>query len=311
MTILLFANNANSTLAAGLPATGAGSTTIVLAAGTGALFPVPSGGAGFKLTLQDAATQTLEEIVLCTNVVTDTLTVIRAQEGTSARAWNVGDLASNFHTAGAMANAVQQDQLQLGTYEIAIVGGTANALTGTVASGLTALANGMRIRYPSQGTNTSAATFNLTLGATATGALPIITADTAISGGTTGLMGGTLPPLGYNTELTYSLILDSWVLTPIAPINLMPRAWAIFTAGTLGFSCNIATWTKASTGVYNFTFTNQLPTPNYGINFGANNAVTNATAALSNALATGGTINGFNTTSGAAQDIDGMITFWC
>jgi hypothetical protein len=260
------------------------------------------------VTLQDAATQTLEEICLCTGISTDTLTVIRSQEGTTARAWNVGDLIGNFVTAGAAANAVQQDQLQLGTYEIATVTGT-ETIAGTIASGLTALTNGMRVRFPSQGTNSGPATFNLTLGATATGALSIVTADTAVGGGISTLMAGTLPPLGYNVELTYSLILNYWVLTPIAPINLMPRAWAIFTAGTLGFSANIATWSKSATGVYNFTFSNNLPSANYGINFGS--ATLEGAAYLASPTTGGGTLNGYNTTSGAALDINGCVTFWC
>ena len=309
MSILQFANEAISNLASGLPATGAGSTTIVLTTGTGALFPAISGGTTFKGTLWDAATQTINEIVLVTAISADTLTVIRGQEGTTARAWNVGDIFGNYITAGTLANAVQQDQVQLGTYDIPTVSGN-NTITGTVASNLTALTNGMRVRFPSQGPNTTAVTFNLTLGATATGAQPVITADTAQTLGTNGLQGGIMPPIGYFVDLTWSTTLAAWVLSPIAPINLMPRAYAIFTSGTLGFSANIATWTRASTGVYNFTFANELQTANWGINFGSNGTIAESTASCSNLSVSGGTINGFNTTTGAAQDIDGMVTIW-
>ena len=44
----LYANNASSTLASGVNAT---DNTLVLAAGQGALFPAPSGGDFFLLTL--------------------------------------------------------------------------------------------------------------------------------------------------------------------------------------------------------------------------------------------------------------------
>jgi hypothetical protein len=316
--ILLFANNAGSTLASGLPASGAGSTTIVLATGTGALFPSPSTGQAFKVTLVDAATQTLNEICLCTSRTSDTLTVLRAQEGTTALGWAVGDLCSNFNTAGAQAAAVQADQLQLGSYDLVAVGGTVNAITATLPSNLTALVNGMKVRFLASGVNTNAMTLNLTLGATATGAISILVADTSITGNFSLATAGTVPCAGYPIELTYASGLAGtgvgWVLTPIAPQNLMPRAWAIFTAGTLSWGANIATWAKSATGVYNFTFTSPLTSATgsqpWGINFGPDASIAEAGASASNQTHLGGTINGFNTTTGVALDINGCITIW-
>lgn len=311
--ILLFANNAGSTLASGLPASGAGSTTVVLATGTGVLFPNPGAGQAFKLTLVDAATETLFEICLCTAVSTDTLTVLRGQEGTTARAWNVGDLANNFNTAGAAAAAVQADQHQLGTYDIPTIGGTAGVITGTLTSALTALTNGMKVRFLSPGPSTGGATFNLTLGATATGAITIFQADPGVSGGISAA-NGALPVAGYPVELTYSATINSgspgWLLGAVAAPALQPRAMALFAGGTLANSQNIATWTRASAGVYNFTFATNLGSAAWGITWGADGAVATALASASNKLNSGGTINGFDTNTGAAKDVDGTVVFW-
>ena len=98
---LLAANNAQSVLAAGISAS---ATSLTLNTGTGALFPAPvSGTSFFKLTLIDAATGQLTEIVHVTARTGDTLTIDRAQEGTLARAWSANDIAANMMTAGTLS----------------------------------------------------------------------------------------------------------------------------------------------------------------------------------------------------------------
>jgi len=104
--IILFANNATSTLAGSISNV---ATTCLLAPGSGALFPSPSGGNFFKLTFSDAATGLLKEIVHCTARSADTLTIVRAQEGTTALAWTAGDIAANLLTAGTMEGFPQDD----------------------------------------------------------------------------------------------------------------------------------------------------------------------------------------------------------
>lgn len=97
---LLAANNAQSVLAAGISAS---ATSLTLNTGTGALFPSPvSGTSFFKLTLIDAATGQLNEIVHVTAKSGDVLTIVRGQEGTSARAWSANDIAANMLTAGTI-----------------------------------------------------------------------------------------------------------------------------------------------------------------------------------------------------------------
>jgi len=105
VTIFIFANNANSTLAAPISAL---ATSVTLTSGSGALFPNPSAGQQFSLTFNDAATGLLTEIVYCTGRSGDTLSpIVRAQEGTAALSWLAGDLAANLLTAGQM-NAIVQ-----------------------------------------------------------------------------------------------------------------------------------------------------------------------------------------------------------
>jgi hypothetical protein len=104
VSVFIFANDASSTLAGPISNS---ATSVTLSAGTGAEFPNPSAGQQFALTFNDAATGLLTEIVYCTARTADTLTIVRAQEGTVAQNWLAGDLAANLVTAGQMA-AMQQ-----------------------------------------------------------------------------------------------------------------------------------------------------------------------------------------------------------
>lgn len=107
MGIQLFANDATSTLAGAITNV---ATTATLATGTGALFPTPTTNQYFTATLRDQATGLLNEIVHVTNVTGDVVTIVRAQEGTTALAWTSGDLFDNLMTADTAANFVQVDQ---------------------------------------------------------------------------------------------------------------------------------------------------------------------------------------------------------
>jgi hypothetical protein len=91
MANILYANNAAGTLLAGLTS---GSTSLTLGAGQGAAFPSPVAPQVFYVTLTDAATQTLIEIVKVTAVAGDVFSIVRAQDGTSALSWNAGDIVS-------------------------------------------------------------------------------------------------------------------------------------------------------------------------------------------------------------------------
>lgn len=94
----LFTNNAVSTLASSI---GTGTTSISVAAGEGALFPAPSGGNTFQLTLltSTGGVETDVEIVTATARTGDVITITREQEGTTAVAHGAASVVSLRDTA--------------------------------------------------------------------------------------------------------------------------------------------------------------------------------------------------------------------
>jgi len=113
MTTLLFANQAQTALALPIAST---DTTITVAAGTGSYFPAPSTNQAIKLTLVSTQSQLINEIVLCTNIADDVLTVQRGQEGTVAKAWAIGSYIVNLMTAGTGSAFAQIYGLENGLY---------------------------------------------------------------------------------------------------------------------------------------------------------------------------------------------------
>lgn len=101
--VALFKNNAFSTLASGI---GTSDTSITVDTGDGALFPSPTGTDYFYATLIDTAGNL--EIVKCTSRSTDTLTVTRAQEGTTATAYSTGDRIELRVTAAGLTDVISQ-----------------------------------------------------------------------------------------------------------------------------------------------------------------------------------------------------------
>jgi hypothetical protein len=101
----LFTNNASTLISGALTTV---STSIVLTTGKGALFPAPTGGDYFLATLigYTAQSETSWEIVKCTARAIDTLTVVRAQEGTAAFAWPSNTLIELRMTAATAASTL-------------------------------------------------------------------------------------------------------------------------------------------------------------------------------------------------------------
>lgn len=98
---LKLTNNAEATLAGGVSQV---STTVLLAPGTGILFPQLADGEFFPLTLVKSANgAAAREIVYVTARNVDTCTVLRAQEGTTANTFASGDYAGCHPTAGCFA----------------------------------------------------------------------------------------------------------------------------------------------------------------------------------------------------------------
>ena len=121
MATQLFANNATGALASGISNS---ATSLMLTTGLGALFPTPSGGDWFLLTLTQATgPESSWEIVKCTARAGDTLTVVRAQEGTTGLAW---------------ASAKAELRITAGTLVPAVAGGANGLLLGADKSKLDA-----------------------------------------------------------------------------------------------------------------------------------------------------------------------------
>ncbi len=181
MTTYRFANNASTTLGGSISPT---ATSITVAAGTGARFPSPAVGQYFTATLFAAGSSTglPDEIVRVTSRTGDTMTVVRAQEGTTAQSWSVGDTFANFITAGFLNQLVDSSSLQGQAGNYAVDSGTANAGVVTllpVPASLAALV-GVPIRVKKIG---AASTGAYTLNVNTFGNVPVLIGGQALEGG--------------------------------------------------------------------------------------------------------------------------------
>lgn len=94
------------------PSPAASGTSLIVASGDGTRFPTPP----FNATIWPASSRpdpANAEIVRVTNISTDTLTITRAQEGTSARTVVVGDLIAATVTAKTLTDLEQRPQAQV------------------------------------------------------------------------------------------------------------------------------------------------------------------------------------------------------
>ena len=116
MAEILFTNFAHSQLAAGINSS---ATTILLEAGHGARFPNPSGGDFFYVTLENASL--VREIVKVTARSTDTLTIVRGQDNTTAASWSAGDTVALRLNAAAIEYMINEVVRRTGATGSAIV----------------------------------------------------------------------------------------------------------------------------------------------------------------------------------------------
>lgn len=130
-----------------------------------------------KITLTDAK-ETVFEVCHLTAVNNDMLTVVRGQEGTTAKGWALNDVVANFATRGSENQFIQIEQLQSGNYTSGVAGGSANALT--IELPATYFVNSSThwalrtpiIVYPTQN-NTGASTLQLVMGGRVLGTFPL------------------------------------------------------------------------------------------------------------------------------------------
>jgi hypothetical protein len=120
-------NNAASTLSGGVTAI---DTAISVQIGHGAKFAV---GANYSyLTLQDASSNI--EIVKLTSVTGDVLNVVRAQDGTAARVWGIGDTIGCRPCAAGFNDFAVGPQITNSTSKVTPVDADELGLTDSVAS---------------------------------------------------------------------------------------------------------------------------------------------------------------------------------
>lgn len=182
--IIGFGNNVVSSLAADITAS---QTTIQVMPGAGEMFaklltsdfvntsnPLKVYS---KITLTDSK-ETVFEVCHLTAVNGDMLTVVRGQEGTTAKGWALNDVIANFATRGSENQFVQIEELQSGHYVAGVAGGTENNLTLELPA--TYFVNGgvdWTLRTPlvviPELNNTGASTLQLTMGGRVLGIFPL------------------------------------------------------------------------------------------------------------------------------------------
>jgi len=157
----LFTNNAATGLVSPITSS---ATTLTVNGGSGTLFPNPTGGNYFMITLISSSSGNME-IVQCTARSGDTFTIVRAQEGTTAQAFATGDSVQLRITAGSLqtfANPVVVNSVAAGT------GIGVSSSTGNVTISNTGVTN----INAGSGISVSANTGTVTVSATAPTSVP-------------------------------------------------------------------------------------------------------------------------------------------
>lgn len=129
---VLFSNYASAPLASSISSS---ATSITVTSGQGALFPAVPAGSVVYATLTDSSNNL--EIVKVTARSTDVFTVVRAQEGTTARAYAAADKLELRVTAAGLGNMVQLDGAQTIAGVKTFSDGIVAAVTGNVTGNLT------------------------------------------------------------------------------------------------------------------------------------------------------------------------------
>lgn len=136
MANMLFANNANTTLASSLTNV---ATTMSVTSATG--FPSPTGSQYFYCTLTDAATQTTIEIVKVTAVSGTTFTIVRGQDGTTGTIFASGAVVSLRLVRANLDDFPKLDEVNTFTGLITASGGINTATVQATNSGGLSLKN--------------------------------------------------------------------------------------------------------------------------------------------------------------------------
>ena len=181
MANMSFTNNAATTLASGITNV---ATSLTVASGTGALFPALSGSQYFWCTLANNAGTV--EIVKVTARSTDTFTITRAQDNTSAVSWSSGDKVELRLVAAALNDLPKLDEANTFASGVTQTIGTlalTNALTvANGGTGQTTYTNGQLLIGNTTGNTLTKATLTAGTGISITNGAGSI--SIAASGGT-------------------------------------------------------------------------------------------------------------------------------
>lgn len=137
----LFANNAYGSLGATLSNI---ATSLTLATGQGARFPSPTGGDYFLLTLvglDGNGNENAWEIVKVTGRSTDALTIVRAQESTTAATWVSGTRVELRSTAGTFDSFTDTTQAAAAAPVQSVAGRTGTVVLTKTDVGLASVEN--------------------------------------------------------------------------------------------------------------------------------------------------------------------------
>jgi microcystin-dependent protein len=126
-TLIKFNNFAKTTLALGCT-----DTDLTISVADASVFPSITGSEYFMLVLENSSLQ--REVVKCTNKAANTLTIVRAQEATTARSWNLGDRVALRLTAGAFEARIGEAETAIDT-RLDALEATVTALSGRVPIG--------------------------------------------------------------------------------------------------------------------------------------------------------------------------------
>jgi hypothetical protein len=167
---------AETTITSGLTAA---ATTITVFGGSGAEFPNPTGDEYFFAALVDDSGN--REVVRVTARSVDSMTVVRGQDGTTARSWLSGDVIYAVMADEMVDNFLTKDEAQAGVPNyLGTTTGTDVITAGATPALISAPQAGARFSFTAGGTNTGSASLNID----GQGADTIRTQDgSALSGG--------------------------------------------------------------------------------------------------------------------------------
>lgn len=149
----LFANNATTTLSS--PLTNSATSMVVVDASS---FPTLGTGDWYYLTLTTGNPESAWEIVKVTAASTNTLTIVRGQDGTSGVAWSAGAKVQLRATAGTLASLVPGKQAFSGAIaflkrDIGGISSSTSTVTGTLKITLPVAMNNTMMRLRIVGYN--------------------------------------------------------------------------------------------------------------------------------------------------------------